>query len=459
MSKNTPVVTRRAMPEWLERQDRPTVPWIVVPGSLRRGEAYTDLVSHRMQVPTGCDETSRCVRAHELMHAKVSPSTLWVPDEYNHLQPETIVAAEEFRINMLIKAAGFPVDHSLADGSEKSTAVRLGSNGDWNATVLMMAAVAGTKSARQFLSGIRATRPEWLAGLREIVNQLQRLWRNSTRHGVCAVASTVPWLNATEGWLFTVRAALIVQRSLLLDNDSHLLKSDDLQRLVQGRLSRFAPLIEEKLHRPRHIDGYISHRSAARPMGRHPRYMGRLLTDPERRVFAGRKKSPGGTVLIDQSGSMHLTESDLCRIINAAPGGTVIGYSHQASSHGIPNIWVLARHGAAVATVPHGHGGNGVDGPALQFALALTRPGDPLIWVCDGYVTDDQDNFSSELVNICAQLVVRHRIHQVNDVDHAVLALNHAARGGRLPTQAVGPIRSCPTWTAHFGPVASLTKA
>ncbi|MFM7126343.1 MAG: hypothetical protein ACKOYO_05740, partial [Actinomycetota bacterium] len=63
-----------------------------------------------MQVPTGDDETSRCVRAHELMHAKVSPTSIWIPDDVDHLDSATVVAAEEFRINMLIKSVGFAVD-------------------------------------------------------------------------------------------------------------------------------------------------------------------------------------------------------------------------------------------------------------------------------------------------------------------------------------------------------------
>jgi hypothetical protein len=447
------------MPEWLQRDDRPTLPWTVVPGSLQRGDAYTDLVSHRMQVPTGHDETSRCVRAHEMMHAKVSPPTMWIPDDYDHLHHTTVIAAEEFRVNMLIRAAGFPVEQFLADGSEKSTGERLGANRDWNAAVLMLAAVAGTKSARPVMNGLRSSQPEWIPAAREIMKQLQQLWRSSTRHGVANVASTTPWLGATEGWRFTLRAAIILQRSLINEDNPLMLDSDDLRRLTQGRLRKFAPLVEGSLERPRRIEGYLGQRRSPQPTGRHPLYLSRLLTDSERRVFAGRRKSAGGTVLIDQSGSMHLSESDLWKVIAAAPGCTVIGYSHHSRSRHHPNIWILAQHGHVVATIPPGNGGNGVDGPALQFAVDLHRPGDPLIWVCDGYVTDDQDNFTSDLVEQCARLVIQHRIHQVGDVDQAVSALNRAARGRRLPTQAIGPIQNSQVATAHFGSTRSLSSS
>ena len=49
-NKNKRVVLEKriAMPEWLSREDRIAAPWIVVEGAAQRGEAFTDLVAHRM---------------------------------------------------------------------------------------------------------------------------------------------------------------------------------------------------------------------------------------------------------------------------------------------------------------------------------------------------------------------------------------------------------------------------
>ncbi|HEY5263252.1 MAG TPA: hypothetical protein VIJ08_03180, partial [Acidimicrobiales bacterium] len=47
--------------------------WTVKPGSTRRGEASCNLTERILEVPLGLDATSRVVRAHELMHARVSP--------------------------------------------------------------------------------------------------------------------------------------------------------------------------------------------------------------------------------------------------------------------------------------------------------------------------------------------------------------------------------------------------
>lgn len=436
----------RTMPEWLSRHDRPNGSWTVTSGSLQRGAAFTDLVQHRMQVPGGSDPTSRCVRAHEMMHAKVSPVAIWVPDDMKHLESATVVAAEEFRINMLVKAAGFRVDLHLADGSEKRTGERLGESADWNGAVLMASAVGGTRSARPFLSGIRTARPEWSPALRDLLDHLQRLWKTSIRSGTASVASTIPWCEATEGWRFTLRVAEVLQRSLV--SEAEVPPSDELRHRVRGTHRGFAPLVLLDLPRTRSADGSLGRRSSPSATGRHLRYPQRLLDDPDRRVFAGRRRTCGGTVLIDQSGSMRLSETDLWRIISAAPGSTVIGYSHHSRSRHQPNIWILAERGRVTDAIPRGNGGNGVDGPALDFAAARHRSGDPFIWVCDGYVTDDHDNFSTSLADHCARLVIRHRVHQVVDVDQAVSALTAAARGARLATRAMGPVAASSQWTS-----------
>lgn len=151
-------------------------------------------------------------------------------------------------------------------------------------------------------------------------------------------------------------------------------------------------------------------------------------------------------MLIDQSGSMRLTDGDLWRIIEAAPGCVIIGYSHEPRSQGKPNLWVLADRGQVVDTVPPSNGGNGVDGPALQFALRRRRSGEPLLWVCDGHVTDETDDVHSDLTEECARIVAVNNIHQVPDVDSAVKALTRAARGAVLKAAAVGPIAHSRAW-------------
>ena len=51
-------------------------PWTVKAGSTQRGEASCNLTERILEVPLGRDATSRVIRAHELMHARVSPHHL-----------------------------------------------------------------------------------------------------------------------------------------------------------------------------------------------------------------------------------------------------------------------------------------------------------------------------------------------------------------------------------------------
>lgn len=433
------------MPEWLTRSDRVPLPWTVDSGPVLRGEAFTDVSACHMRIPVGPDETSRCVRAHELMHAKVSPVTLWSPDDFGYLSNETLIAAEEFRVNHLVRAAGFPVDTHLADGSEKRSGERIGTSGDWNSAVLMIAATSGTAARRGVLAGLRRTRPEWVSDLRTLDTKLRRAWKRAVAGGVESVASTRVWGEATIGWRFTLEVAQIIHATLRDESRAAESSSSRVDTASWGSRGFFArPIVVEPPLVGR-TTGILRTRRISSTIGRHPRHIERLLTDPERRIFDRRVRTPGGVILIDQSGSMRLSDDQVWSMIRAAPGCTVIGYSHEARSVGVPNIWILARNGRVVVRVPRGNGGNGVDGPALEFAASLRTRNEPFIWVCDGYVTDAFDDHCDDLTRDCASLIERHRIHQVPDVPAAITALKRAARGDRLPIRAIGPIAAVRT--------------
>lgn len=432
---------RVAMPEWVARHDRDPAAWTVVAGPLMRGEAFTDLTTCHMRVPVGGDETSRCVRAHELMHAKVSPMALWRPDDCTHVGDDVLIAAEEFRVNQLVKAVGFAVETHLADGSETRSGERIGANKDWNAAVLMVAATSGTKASRGVFSGLRRSRPEWVQPLRAVDKHLKKMWRRASTSGIDSIASTVPWGEATLGWRFTVNVACFLQSAL---HDETI--GPDIAVRATGSRGAFARPVLVDLPLVRRTSGGLRPRRTASTTGRHPRRIERMLTDPHRRIFDRRTRTIGGVIVIDQSGSMRLTEAHVWDLIRAAPGCTVIGYSHEARSSGVGNIWILARDGRVVERVPRGNGGNGVDGPALKLGASLRHHRDPFIWVCDGYVTDAFDDHSESLVRECADLVVRHHIHQVPDVPAAIAALSRASRGWRLPVVALGPVGAV---TAH----------
>lgn len=116
------------------------------------------------------------------------------------------------------------------------------------------------------------------------------------------------------------------------------------------------------------------------------------------RIFRRWRPAPGGTVLIDTSGSMHLGADDLRDIVLAAPASTVAMYSGRTSSG---TITIVARRGkvadqtAIERAKARAGGGNVIDGPALEW---LARQPAPRLWVCDGVVTGVGDRPSKALV-------------------------------------------------------------
>ena len=166
--------------------------------------------------------------------------------------------------------------------------------------------------------------------------------------------------------------------------------------------------------------------------GKYPRNIGRMITDPERRIFTRKTRSLGAVVVIDCSGSMSLTEQDLAVLMKSSAGATVVTYStgdRADTEH--PNCWIVARKGRQVRRLPDYPGGNGCDAPALAYGVSLrSNSSQPVIWVSDGMVTGIGDEHSKSLWNQCQRLINRHGIHHVETVREAV-ALMRKLQGGK----------------------------
>jgi len=479
-----------AMPEWLSRQDIENGAWKVGEGQALRGEAWTDRHQRIMRVPFGDDEQARLIRAHEMMHAKVSPPLLDFLDKLV-ASPEAVRAAEEFRVNTLAKVAGFNMDE-LRDGSESNAGKRLAEVGDWNNFVLFIAATAGTKACKDVIRGARTQSVEFAEAGKRIEKAILDLWKKEIKwHGPLRnpasvklaaqrVGSTNPmWLNpydgtacvrgditeeealrfvkergvesiihTTQGFGFTIKVANLLENLLKHDDsagDGHgteptQMPSDEELDAALTTGTTWANLIVDKnLPLTRNVAGRLGRKRVATNIGVNPRRIDRILTDPEMRIFDRTIKGSGGIVLVDMSGSMQISESQLRDLVEASPGCVVIGYSHKPRSSGIPNVWILANRGKVCASIPRGNGGNGVDGPALQFAQKLRKKGETFIWVCDGAVTVSDDSIAPRpLLKWCIDFVRRNNIHMIEDVDGAINALRRVKNGGRLNTRLVG---------------------
>lgn len=415
--------------------------WRVRPGTTQRGGASCNLSAREIEVPLEVNEVARVVRAHELMHARVSPSALDCT-ALGDVDPQALECAEEFRVNTLVGRVGFDLG-LLCDGSEKLGASRLAARGDWGQAVCFLLAVLGTGGERGYLAGIRRSRPEWMAGLRAVRRRALSVVGDLSN--TTLGATTLEESGAPSGY---VRVTVPLARLLSQAMSARPPVGADALRAFRRSLEpggrraptgRFAELVlapSDLVARSRTGGTRVRRPATTGTVLRNPE---RLLTDPHRRAFVRRSRVLGGVVVVDQSGSMDIDADALEALVRLSPRCVVIGYSHRPGDLGeTPNAWLLATSGAAAATIRSGNVGNGVDGPALSWALSLARRDEPVVWVSDGQVTDSHDHPSAELARQCADLVADKGIRLVRDLEDAPRALaavrwrNDYARFGRV---------------------------
>lgn len=201
----TPI--HRPYPELIDRDDERFGPWTITSCEPRRGSAGASVADRILAAPTGDEERCRVIRAHELMHVRISPGRDWAAWLARGEASEAALrAAEEFRVNWLCARAGFAIRRSLADGREQAVGVDLARTGSWRAAVLFAAVCAGTAAMEPFLVGIGTHRPEWVAALRSVEELLHERARTIdvaalTDTGVAAGIGLAPaGFAVTETW-------------------------------------------------------------------------------------------------------------------------------------------------------------------------------------------------------------------------------------------------------------------
>jgi hypothetical protein len=134
-----------------------------------------------------------------------------------------------------------------------------------------------------------------------------------------------------------------------------------------------------------------------------PRSMHRLPVDQA--VFGRTIKSGYGTVLIDVSGSMHLTPESVDELVKKLPHSTIAVYSGDGSSG---HITIVAQNSKRLAKLPHWPGGNVCDLQAIEW---LSKQRGPRHWICDGQVT----GYGDELLSTGPMLKIARmlKLHQI----------------------------------------------
>ena len=407
--------------------------WVIEGGSNRRGDAHCDFGQRRLRVPLGPDIRDRIVRAHELAHVRLSPVGI-SDSRWPDIPLRALQCAEELRVNDYLGRLGFDVQH-LLDGSEGSAGEQLSTSRQWDEMVFFYFAVHHTGAEREYLRAIRRVDKDAAVSLKAIGAELTAFLRQVPCEELASVELD-ELHDAPRGYVsVTIPLARMATR---LAGAAAATSREDLRRLRRSMhpgsrraaSGAFAPLVlaTDLTYSPR-ASRAGARRVARNSSGRVVRYPAALLTDPQRRVFGEWRRSRGGVVLIDQSGSMDLTEESIDRFLAVSPALTIIGYSHRPGDlTGVANAWIIADGRGRCSAIPSGNVGNGVDGPALALAATRRRVGDPFIWVSDGQVTDSADHPSSQLAQECADFVRRHRVVVRPSLDGAVRALKNGEK-------------------------------
>jgi hypothetical protein len=432
------VESGRRRPPW-KIEDSNDHDWLPTSG-------ITDKKARRIFVPL--EAGGRGVSIHELAHVH------WSPERLPRVRYPLILlqAVEDARINLGLERIGLPVTldrEQLAYVAH--LAARDAKSGDIASTIVRAIASLGTDAAAALQDEIDALSPRASVLAGEWVAQVEsRLLNARMRIG----GSVAPF-----------RVARQIAKDLAKDLDRHGLLRRDLEVAgvgccqivvdtdVEG--SRWPYLKGRKLAYERYLKKRrAAGRGASRGAGsgvavgrmkiarppltvRQP-YVSRAglsrrrcvlegtqISRPDRfaldrAIFYRTGRGGGGTVLVDQSGSMSLRVEEVERIVRAAGGAAVVAvYSGKGD---VGELRIVAK-GDSRATNEHFKpfgSSNVVDLPALQW---LSKQPEPRLWVSDGCVTGIGDEGCEVILGNCHDLVKRARIERVDNAEGAIEAL------------------------------------
>jgi hypothetical protein len=126
-------------------------------------------------------------------------------------------------------------------------------------------------------------------------------------------------------------------------------------------------------------------------------------------------------VLIDVSGSMGLTTSDVDRIIAGAPNATLVAIYAGREDRGELRVVVRDGFRAAPTALTVRGSGNIVDLPALQW---LAKQPAPRVWISDGGVTGCGDVPTAAIERRCREVRMEAGIVQVRNATEAAEELS-----------------------------------
>jgi len=314
-------------PEFLTRVDTEHGRWTVRGCEAVAGVPRTQVDTRSMFAPLYDDELSRHVRAHEMFHAKVSPTgdqmtKIWRKRGY--ASDRTLHACEEMRVNTLMKLAGFAPETHLKSGSEFQDGQTLAKHGDFQNAVLYAMSVRCSAGWLYFLNGIQSVRTDWTSALTKFADEGMAFYAHvveknpETNYHALPLHATGKkahengfiWTETLAKWVETLVDAKQEQdknskpkegengegegagkdgkKEALadgLDEAGENLRDQTWHKGVlpkKGKDDIWEKLIISKPMLDKSVMGAIGRKKVASQTGKNPRRISRLLSDPER---------------------------------------------------------------------------------------------------------------------------------------------------------------------------------
>lgn len=367
--------------------------------------ARTDSVRKRMEVPVMDTEKDQYTRNHEMAHAKWSPKKKPIIEGVPDICIQTV---EDMRMNKLLMNNDIKIDVDVSDGDpryiERFEALK---DDDPTMGPATLIATMGTKtfplikarSSKTDIQIARSVRKKLMTGngghpnftdtieasklFADLVAAKQEAEENSKE-------AEQEGKDGDAGEKTAEGLEAIEDRYAPDDEDETLGAGDAPERVedeaVWGQMRIVRPEMPTV-----HAAGMEGMSKIASDTGVVPTNMSRYCTDMK--IFSHkRKKMDGGSVLIDCSGSMNLSVSEIRSYLQKYPAGTMALYSSGNRDDGVGVLMIIAENGRCVdldildqLKDDAGMGwGNLVDGPALDW---LSKQGQTRVWVSDGMVT------------------------------------------------------------------------
>jgi len=395
------------------------------------GRPQVDMTARRMFVPLADTPEDRFLRAHETAHARITPKvSAAAVAKKNGVSGMAVQVCEDARVHAFLNRRGIETTGAVSIDEARGIAKRIA--GSDREIAAAMVSVRGTGDYDRIIdalagAGVDENRVESIAeGARQVCSMI---WASPSRRGMRHPVEIV------QGFAKRTIPAARLFDTLFPDSPGDQ-QNDGMREAIarvmrdgyltdrDGKWGDLEPIAKAPLSAPRKR-GQGETRTF-RDEGVIPNAVHRLTVDG--RIFSRQRKAPGGTVLVDASGSMGLSADELSAIVDAAPSGTVAIYCGRRT---IGRIVIVADRGrqATIEAIQRSRigGGNIIDGPALRW---LANQPKPRIWVSDGYVTGKNDTLAKNLL-VDAAAIVRHgSIVRVDGASDAA-AMLRASRGLR----------------------------